>query len=123
MRLLFPALLLALLATTRAAEGELQPAKPSPGASGMSKSCSWADGGARQSGQRGEGEDGGHGQAGCTLQDGGKQEGSTWVSMVPWQIPAHATAGLPAQSWDHGTAQSVPSIPAGPGWQQGKELL
>lgn len=29
-----------------------------------------------------------------------KQVGSTWVSMVPWQIPARATAGLPAQNWD-----------------------
>lgn len=54
---------------------------------------------------------------------GRKQVGSTWVSMVPWQIPACPTAGLPAQSWDHGTAQPVAPIPAGPGWEQGKEPL
>lgn len=54
---------------------------------------------------------------------GRKQAGSTWVSMVPWQIPARPTAGLPARSWDHGTAQPVAPVPAGPGWEQGKEPL
>lgn len=54
---------------------------------GWSKSSSWADGGAGQPRQGGEGADGGHGRIGCALQDGEKASGQHMGVSGAWEIP------------------------------------